>query len=99
MANIREFSLFPLIFCFKRRIQRTSEQERGERGERCYSFYKSRAAAAPGFPILTIGEKPRRSFRTLLSQPDLPSFVSAWSKETELQHRVLRADAETYQKS
>ena len=95
VANIREFSLFPFNFL----LQASDTKDFRARARRAWRkmllFYKSEQRS-PG--SRSSSERTKEIFRTLLSQPDVPSFVSAWSKETELQHRVLRADVETYQK-
>ena len=100
--SIREFGPCPLSFLLGASDTKDFRARARKAWREILSYYKSEeewcpvSLAAPETVIRK--QRTKKIFRKILSQPDLASFISTWSEESELQHRVLKTDAETYEK-
>ena len=96
LETMRVFSPFPLHFL----LQASDSEDFRGRAKRAWqkirSFYESREELRP---LSSNDQKAKDIFQNLLSQPDLASFIPAWSDEIQLQYRPWKANAETYKRA
>jgi hypothetical protein len=96
LETMRAFSLFPLHFLLQASDSEDFRARAKTAWQKLDSFFESREELRP---LSSNDQKAKDAFQKLLSQPDLPSFISAWRKETELQYRVFETNAETYKRA